>query len=133
MAIYDLPTTLLIDVFSFPRSHIIAYDLNLLGSWANELLQQRMDDGLHAATQYDHGYVVLQTPLVEVGETRVELDVVEEDLFAFVERLRYAVEHLAEGVAEGDLVGEGVEVSLTALLVAEAEIVGHVVIACVCC
>lgn len=129
MAVYDLPTTLLIDVLSFPRAYVVAYDFDLLGGWADQFLQQRVDDRLHAATQHDHGYIVLQAPFVEVSETGVELDVVEEDLFAFVERLSYAVEHFTERVAEGDLIGEGVEVSLTTLLVAEAKIVGHVIIA----
>ena len=58
--------------------------------------EQSTDDVRHARRQHDDGHVVLQGPVVEVLEIRIQLDVVTERSDALWKRLLDAVEHVSE-------------------------------------
>ena len=103
----------------------IGHDLDLAALFlAQQMLQQRADDGDHPRRQHDDRDLVLERPVVEGGEARVERDFLTEDVDAFREGEAPAVDHFAEAVAEGDFVVEHVEVALAAFGVAEAVMVG---------
>jgi hypothetical protein len=91
---------------------------------AKQMLQQRTDYGHHPRRQHDHRHIVLDAPLVEGGEVRIQLDVLAEDGYTFPEGELPALKHGAEGVAECDLAVQGIEVALSALGEAEAVVVG---------
>lgn len=62
---------------------------------------------------------MLDGPVVELAEMWVQLDVLQEDGYAFRKGEFYAVDHGAERVTEGGLVVQGVDVALAAFSNAE--------------
>ncbi|KAB8342797.1 hypothetical protein FH972_022395 [Carpinus fangiana] len=102
---------------------VVGDDLDLLVVRPNEVLQQRLDDGHHAARDDDDGDVLLQRPLEEGLEAGVELDVLDERRDTLIVRCRDAVHHLLEGVTEVNAAFECGFVACHALLLAEAEVV----------
>lgn len=88
----NLPRAVLVNL------DVVRDDLNLVGGGANELGQERTNDGLHSGRQDDNGDVFRQSPLVKRLEARVELDVIAEHLDAFWEGQLHAVEHVLEGI-----------------------------------
>lgn len=124
----DCPSTLFVDVLSLPGADVVAQDLHLACIWADQLLQQGLDYGLHSRTQHHDWDVVLQRPLEEGLESGVQLDVVDEVLDALVVGLCDTVHHILEGVAESDFVVEAGDISGAALVAAVANVVGHEVI-----
>lgn len=124
---HDLPVTLLVDVLSLARANVVADNLDVpVGAEVG--VEQGADDGLHATAKDDNGDVVLTSPVVELAEARVELDVLLEDLDALVKGELDAVQHLGEGVAEVHLAVKDVDIQLTAALNTKTVGVGEEVI-----
>lgn len=127
---HNLPASLIVDALSWPGLDVVAHNLEVVGLGLTEqVLQQRADNRLHATAQHDDRYVVGLGPEVELLEVGVELDVLEQQVDALVVRQLDAVHHFLERVAE---LAEPVEHVLIALLAqggAEADVVGHEVIA----
>lgn len=126
----DFPTPLIVETLSWPGSHVIAHNLEVVGlGLAQQVLEQGANDGLHAATEDDNGNIVGLGPQVKLLETRVELDILEQDVDALVVGCADAVHHFLERVAE---LADAVQHVLVALFPqgrAEADVVGQVVIA----
>lgn len=126
----DFPTPLVVEALPWAGSHVVAHNLEVIGlGLAEQVLEQGADDGLHAATEDDNGDIVGLGPQVELLETRVELDVLEQDVDALVVGSADAVHHFLERVAE---LADTVQYVLVALFPqggTEADVVGQVVIA----
>lgn len=125
---FDLPATLLVDGLALSGKHVVAHNLDVPGTVAQQLVQQGLNDRPHAAAQYDYGDVVITCPGVELLETRVQLDVCGQDVDAIVVWSRDTVHHLLEGVSEMHTPVQNILVPLDALLYAISQIVGHKVV-----
>ncbi|KFY23554.1 hypothetical protein V493_05806 [Pseudogymnoascus sp. VKM F-4281 (FW-2241)] len=124
----NLPSLLLIDVLPRARSNLVTHNLHPAAILTEQLIQQGADNRGHAAAEDDNGDIARLCPVVEGAEAGVELDVREQDGDALIEGCRDGIEHLLEGGAEGDLVGEDLAVEAEAGGLSEAEVVGHVVV-----
>lgn len=123
----DLPAALVVEALALSRPHKVAHNLDI-PALAQQLVQQRPDDGLHAAAENHNRHVVVLRPVVKVPEAGVELDVLQQNVDTLVQGRGDAIEHLAERVAEVDAAEERVGVALLALLGAVAQVVGHVIV-----
>lgn len=124
----NLPSILLIDALPRASSNLVAHNLHPAAILTEQLIQQRADNGGHTSAKNDNGDIVRLRPIVECAEPGIELNALEQDVDALVERGGHGIEHLLEGGAEGDLVGEDLAVQGEAGGLAESEVVGHVVI-----
>ena len=100
----DVPPSFLLFGLRRAVDNLVAHDLDVLRFRAEELHEQRADDGRHARGQHNHGDVRRPRPCVELLEMWVELDVFAEEVDALGEGHRDAVDHFLEGFARG--VGE---------------------------
>ena len=125
----DSPATLLVDVLAISGADLVTENLHLLGVRTDQLLQQCLNDRLHARTENNNRNVVLQAPLEELCETGVELDIVDDVLDALVVGASDAVHHVLKRIAEGDFVVQTGDIALAALLAAITDCVGQKVIA----
>lgn len=126
----DGPAAFLVDALvAGAEGDVVADDLHALDVLlADEVGEQRADDGLHAAREHDDGHVVGAAPRVELGKLWVELYVGQQRGDALVKGHRDAVEHLLKGLAERLLVLEHVAVALAPQLHAVPQVVRHVVV-----
>ena len=125
---HNLPSLLLIDGLPRAGSNLVAHNLHPAAILTEQLIQQRADNWGHTPTKNDDRNIVRLCPIVECAEPGVELNALEQDGGALVERRRHGIEHLLEGGAERDLVGEDLAVEPQARGLPETQVVGHVVI-----
>lgn len=126
----NLPPFLVVDVLARPGLHVIAHNLQLAGGLlAQEVSQQPSDDRRHPAAQHDNGDVVCPRVRMELLESGVQLNVLQQQVDTLVVRRAYAVHHVLETVPEVTAAEEHVLVPLLAKIGAEADVVGHEVIA----
>lgn len=121
------PAALILESLTLARYHIVAHDLNV-PTGSEESIQESANDRLHTTAEDDNRNVVLLSPVVELLEARVELDVLEENVNTLVERSLDAVKHLHEAVAEMHVFVENSLVELATALNTETKVIGHVVI-----
>lgn len=105
--------------------HLITHNRDPLRRGSHKVLQQRPNNRLHTRREHNHRDIVLATPRVERVESRVELDVLAQDVDAFVERGGGGdtFDHFTEFVAEGGAVLEDFGVAGETTLFAEADVV----------
>lgn len=94
-----------------------------------EMGQQRSNHRLHATAQNNNGHVILFSPVEKLLETGIKRDVLQEGVDALVKGRADAVQHLLETVAEVATPKQHVLITPFAQGRAEAEVVGHEVIA----
>ena len=130
----NAPTALLIDALALPRGDIVADNLQVLHLLlAEQMAQQRPNDGLHTAAEDHNGDIVCAGPRVEGLEAGIEDNVLEEQADALVVRGLDALHHLEERVAEVAPSEQHVGVALLAQLDSEAQVIRHEVVAVLDC
>jgi hypothetical protein len=124
----NLPPLLLIDALPRTGTNVVAHNLHPAAILIKQLIQQRADNRCHTPTQNNNWDIIRLRPIVERAKARIKLNSLEQDVGALIERRGHGIEHLLEGGAEGDLVGEDLAVEGEAGGLAESEVVGHVVV-----
>lgn len=99
VVVLDLPATLAVDILAVAGHHLVADDVKVVsGLVAEELLEQRTNDGLHAGGQNDDRNIVVTGPVVELLEVWVQLHVLQKRRDTLVVGGLDASEHLTESV-----------------------------------
>ena len=93
--IHNLPAPVLLDV------HLVTYNLDFVCRGADEVCEERADEGFHAGGDDDYGDGFGAAPFVEGFEARVEDDVFAEEGDAVGDGEGDGVEHVFEGISEG--------------------------------
>lgn len=125
---HNLPSLLLIDALPRASPNLIAHNLHPAAILIKQLIQQRANNRRHSPTQNNDWDIIRLCPIVERPKPGVKLNSLQQDVRALIERRRDRIQHLLEGRAEGDLVGEDLAVEGEAGGLAESEVVGHVVV-----
>lgn len=127
--VLDIPAPNLIDLLSRLGLDVVGHDLHLERLLlADEVSQQSLDNRPHPTAEHHDGHIIGPAPRIKLFEFRVQLDIVQQEPHALVERQVHAVHHLAESVAKGPRARERVLVALDAPLAAEPDIVRHEVV-----
>lgn len=118
-----IPPILIVKSLAGLLHDMVADDLDLVSLRSDQVVQDGADDWRHSAAQDDAGDVVLLRPEEILFESRVQLDVLDQQTDALVvwggDRFHHALEGLTEGVGAV----EGVLVLLLALGFAIAQVV----------
>jgi len=97
--VLDIPASDVVNLLARLGLDIVGHDLHILHLlFAHKVSQEGLDYGLHPPAEHDDGDVVGPAPRVELLEFWVELDVVEQELHALVERQVDAV-HISRNVS----------------------------------
>lgn len=125
----DFPASLVVDVLAVTGDNSVGNDINLDVVGANKALQDCTDDWLNSGGEDDGWDVVGKSPLEELVEVGVELDVGDEVVNALVEWHVNIVHLLLEELTEVHGAVEHLVVASTALLVSKTQVVHEEVIA----
>lgn len=125
---HNLPPVLLINALPRASPNLITHNLHPAAILAQQLIQQGTNNRGHPSTQNDDGNIIRLSPIIKAAEARIKLNALKQDVNTLIERRGDGIEHLLEGGAEGDLVGEHLAVERETCGLPETEVVGHVVI-----
>ena len=125
---YYLPSSLLINVLSISRSHIIADNLNVFGLRTNKMQQQCTNDWNHSTAKHDYWYIVLSAPSIELLERRIKLDVLEQCLDTLIIRSLDTIHHSLERLSECHPVVKHICIALLSKWLAITKVVCEVII-----
>ena len=95
----DPPAAFLLFLLRGPILDLVAHNLDVIPFRADQMNQERADDGCHARREDNDRDTVFSRPLIEVVEVRVELDVVAKFLDALRKGCFDAFHHGPEGIS----------------------------------